>query len=58
MEELLRSGNYPSKILATQKWINKNNELYQKIDKALITVVSEDALASSLSTKNPDGVLE
>ena len=56
IEELLRSGNHPSRILATEKWINKNNELYQKINKALITVVSEDVLASSVSTKNPDGV--
>ena len=56
MEELLKSGNHPSKILATEKWLDKHNELYQKIDKALITVVSEDVLASSLSTKNPDGV--
>ena len=56
MEELLRSGNQPSKILATQKWINKNDALYQKINKALITVVSEDVLASAVSTKNPDGV--
>ena len=56
MEELLKSGNHPSKILATEKWINKNDELYQKINKALINVVSEDVLASALSTKNPDGV--
>ncbi len=56
MEELLKSGNQPSKILATEKWLDKHNKLYQKINKALITVVSEDVLASSLSTKNPDGV--
>ena len=56
MEELLKSGNHPSKILATEKWLNKHHELYQKINKALITVVSEDVLASSVSTKNPDGV--
>ena len=53
---MLKSGNHPSKILATEKWINKNDELYQKINKALITVVSEDVLASAVSTKNPDGV--
>ena len=56
MEELLKSGNHPSKILATEKWLDKHVELYQKINKALITVVSEDVLASSVSTKNPDGV--
>ena len=56
MEELLKSGNHPSKILATEKWINKNDELYQKINKKLITLVSEDVLASAVSTKNPDGV--
>ena len=56
MEEMLRSGNYPSKVLTTEKWLDKNEELYQKIDQSLIIVVSEEVLASAVSTKNPDGV--
>ena len=56
MDELLKSGNHPSKILATEKWLNNNEELYQKIKKSIITVVSEEVLASALSTKNPNGV--
>ena len=53
---MLKSGNCPSKILTTEKWLDKNEELYQKIDQSLIIVVSEDVLASAVSTKNPDGV--
>ena len=56
IEEFLNSGNHPSKILATEKWLNNNKELYQKIKKSLITVVSEEVLASAVSTNNPDGV--
>ena len=56
IEEMLKSGNYPSKILATEKWLDKNEDLYQKIDQSLIIVVSEEVLASAVSTKNPDGV--
>ena len=53
---MLKSGNYPSKVLTTEKWLDKNEELYQKIDQSLIIVVSEEVLASAVSTKNPDGV--
>ena len=56
MEEFLKSGNHPSKILATEKWLVKYEEIAQKINKSLITVVSEEVLASAVSTKNPDGV--
>ena len=56
IEEMLKSGSHPSKILTTEKWLDKNENLYQKIDKSLIIVVSEEVLASAVSTKNPDGV--
>ncbi len=56
IEEFLKSGNHPSKILATEKWLNNNKELIQKINKLSITVVSEEILASAVSTKNPNGV--
>ena len=56
MEELLKSGNHPSKILATEKWLYKNEELNQNINQSLVVVVSEEVLASAVSTKNPDGV--
>ena len=56
MEEFLKSGNHPSKVLATEKWLYKYKELSQKIDKSLITIVSEEVLVSAVSTKNPDGV--
>ena len=39
MDELLKSGNHPSKILATEKWLDKYEGHYQKIDKSLINIV-------------------
>ncbi len=56
IEEILKSGNCPSKVIATEKWLDKNEKLYQKIDQSLIIVVSEEVLASAVSTQNPDGV--
>ena len=56
IDELLKSGNQPSKILATEKWLDKYEELSKKINKSLITIVSEEVLASAVSTKKPDGV--
>ena len=56
MEELLKSGNAPSKILVTEKWLSQNVNLSKKFDRSLVTIVSEEILASAISTKNPDGV--
>ena len=56
IEELLKSGKHPSKILVTEKWLSKNGKLFQDIDQSLIIAVSEDVLASAVSTINPDGV--
>ena len=56
MEELLKSGKLAAKILVTEKWIDKNLNIIKKLDKSLITIVSEEVLASAISTKNPDGV--
>ena len=56
IEELLKSGNHPSKILATEKWLDKYRNILKKINKSSITIASEEVLASALSTKNPDGV--
>ena len=56
MEELLKSGNVPSKILVTKKWLSQNVSLIKKFDRSLVTIVSEEILASAISTKNPDGV--
>nr|WP_288261952.1 RNA methyltransferase [uncultured Prochlorococcus sp.] len=56
IEELLKSGNAPSKILVTDKWLIKNQNLSKKFNKSLITIVSEEVLASAISTINPDGI--
>jgi len=52
----LKSGNSPSKILITEKWLKKNQNLRKQFDQSLITLVSEEVLASAISTVNPDGI--
>ncbi len=52
----MKSGNSPSKILVTEKWLKKNQLLSKQFDQSLITLVSEEVLASAISTIHPDGV--
>ena len=56
IEEFLMSGKNPSKILVTEKWLRKNQNLSNKFHQSLINIVSEDVLASAISTINPDGI--
>jgi len=53
---LLKSGKNPSKILVTEKWLRKNQNLSKKFHDSLINIVSEEVLASAISTINPDGI--
>jgi len=53
---LLKSGKNPSKILVTEKWLRKNHNLSNKFHQSLINIVSEEVLASAISTINPDGI--
>ena len=56
IQELVKSGNSPSKILVTEKWLKKNQNLSRQFDQSLINIVSEEVLASAISTNNPDGI--
>ena len=56
IQELLKSGNSPSNILVTEKWLKKNQNLSKQFDQSLINIVSEEVLASAISTNNPDGI--
>ena len=56
IEELLNAGLSPSEVLATEAWMSKNQKIIEKIDCSLISIVSQEALASSITTKSPDGV--
>ena len=56
IEELLKSGKYPSKILVTEKWLRKYQNLSKKFHQSLINIVSEEVLSSAISTINPDGI--
>ncbi len=53
---MLKSGSSPSKILVTEKWLKKNQNLSKQLDQFLLTIVSEDVLASAISTVKPDGI--
>ncbi len=53
---MLKSGKNPSKILVTEKWLIKNQYLSKKFHQSLINIVSEQVLASAISTINPDGI--
>jgi len=52
----MKSGNHPAKILATEKWLKKYEDINKDLDQSLVIVVSEEVLASAVATKNPDGV--
>ena len=52
----MKSRNAPSKILVTEKWLRKNENLSEQIDQTVITLVSEEVLASAITTINPDGI--
>jgi len=52
----LKSGNSPYKVLVTEKWLNKNQNLSKQLDQSLVTMVSDEVLASAISTVNPDGI--
>ena len=53
---MLKSGKNPSKILVTEKWLTKNQNLSKKFHQSLINIVSEEVLASEFSTINRDGI--
>ena len=53
---MLKSGNSPSKILVTEKWLKKNKNISKQLDESLLTLVSEEVLTSAISTINPDGI--
>ncbi len=56
LEESIKAGLIPFKVIATYDWLAKNNSKKISLDSSLISVVSKNALASAISTKNPDGV--
>lgn len=53
---MLKSGKTPSKILVTEKWLRKNLSLGKTLNQSSINIVSEEVLASAISTINPDGI--
>jgi len=56
IEEFLKLGINPAKIIATEEWLVNNNYLINHLDIEIISEVSKESLRSAVSTKNPDGV--
>jgi len=56
IEEFLKLGINPLKIIATEEWLVKNNYLINHLDVEIISQVSKETLRSAVSTRNPDGV--
>ena len=56
LEESIKAGLIPLKVIATEDWLAKNSSQKINIDSSLISIVSQNALKSAISTKNPDGV--
>ena len=56
LEESIKAGLLPANVIATNNWLEKNHSIKKCLDLSLISIVSKDALASAISTKNPDGV--
>ena len=56
IEEFLKLGINPSKVIATREWLVNNNYLINHLDLEIISEVSRESLRSAVSTKNPDGV--
>ena len=56
IEEFLKLGINPEKIIATEEWLVNNNYLINHLDVEIISEVSKESLRSAVSTKNPDGV--
>ena len=53
---MFKSGKNPSQILVTERWLRKNQNLSNKFHQSLINIVSDEVLASAISTINPDGI--
>ena len=57
LEEALKTKFFPTEIIATPQWCDKNQEVLKKIaSKSLLTLVTKNVLEASLSTVTPDGV--
>jgi len=56
IEEFLKLGINPAKIIATGEWLVNHNYLINHLDMEIISEVSIESLKSAVSTKNPDGV--
>ena len=57
LEEALKTGYFPTEIIATPIWVKKHNHILKKthIDFSFF-LVTKDVLEASLSTVTPDGV--
>ena len=56
LQEVLRQGNAPEEIFATQAWLQAHSPLAELCSQARWRIVTDEVLRAALTTVSPDGV--
>ena len=56
LQEVLKQGNAPKEIIATEAWMQGHPALVEHCSRVLWRIVTEEVLRASLTTVTPDGV--
>ena len=56
LQEVLRQGNAPDEIIATEAWWQGHSALAERCFQARLRIVTEEVLRAALTTVTPDGV--
>ena len=56
LQEVLRQGNLPGEIIATEDWLQGHPSLAERCSQARWRIVTDEVLRAALTTVTPDGV--
>ena len=56
LQEVLRQGNAPDEIIATEAWWQGHSALAERCAQARLRIVTDEVLQAALTTVTPDGV--
>ena len=56
LQEVLRQGNAPEEIIATEAWLQCHPALAERCPQARWRIVTDEVLRAALTTVTPDGV--
>ena len=56
LQEVLRQGNAPEEIIATEAWLQGHSALAEPCSQARWRIVTDEVLRAALTTVTPDGV--